>query len=76
LSLYFLPACSQNQPGSQVITSQCPIQPTAILETNNVKAISLGSQAIKETGMVTNNKSLGYTFTAKSGDKLVYQTNQ
>ncbi|MCW9683249.1 hypothetical protein FJR41_021050, partial [Dolichospermum planctonicum UHCC 0167] len=76
MNLYFLTACSQNQPGSQVITSQCPTQPTAVLETNNVKAISLGSQAIKETGMVTNNKSLGYTFTAKSGDKLVYQTNQ
>ncbi|MCE2721537.1 MAG: hypothetical protein ACK5RY_18660 [Dolichospermum sp.] len=76
LNLYFLPACSQNQLGNQVITSQCPTQPTAVLETNNVKAISLGSQAIKETGMVTNNKSLGYTFTAKSGDKLVYQTNQ
>ncbi|MTJ31529.1 MULTISPECIES: hypothetical protein [Aphanizomenonaceae] len=76
LSLYFLTACSQNQPVNQVITSQCPTQPTAVLETNNVKPISLGSQAMKETGMVTNNKSLGYTFTAKSGDKLVYKTNQ
>ena len=76
LSLYFLTACSQNQPVNQVITSQCPTQPTAVLETNNVKPISLGSQAMKETGMVTNNKSLGYTFTAKSGDKLVYKANQ
>lgn len=76
LSFYFLAACSQNQPVNQVITSQCPTQPTAVLETNNVKPISLGSQAMKETGMVTNNKSLGYTFTAKSGDKLVYKTNQ
>jgi hypothetical protein len=76
LSLYFLTACSQNQPTNQVITSQCPTQPTAVLETNNVKPISLSSQAITETGMVTNNKSLGYTFTAKSGDKLVYKTNQ
>lgn len=76
LSFYFLTACSQNQPVNQVITSQCPTRPTAVLETNNVKPISLGSQAMKETGMVTNNKSLGYTFTAKSGDKLVYKTNQ
>jgi hypothetical protein len=76
LSLYFLTACSQNQSVNQVITSQCPTQPTAVLEANNVKPISLGSQAMKETGMVTNNKSLGYTFTAKSGDKLVYKTNQ
>jgi hypothetical protein len=76
LSLYFLTACSQNQPANQVITSQCPTQPTAVLETNNVKPISLSSQAITETGMVTNNKSLGYTFTAKSGEKLIYKTNQ
>lgn len=76
LSFYFLAACSQNQPVNQVITSQCPTQPTAVLETNNVKPISLGSQAMKETGMVTTNKSLGYTFTAKSGEKLVYKTNQ
>lgn len=76
LSFYFLTACSQNQPVNQVITSQCPTQPTAVLETNNVKPISLGSQAMKETGMVTTNKSLGYTFTAKSGEKLVYKTNQ
>jgi hypothetical protein len=76
LSFYFLTACSQNQPVNQVITSQCPSQPTAVLEINNVKPISLGFQTINETGMVTNNKSLGYTFTAKSGDKLVYKTNQ
>ncbi|MEY3221896.1 MAG: hypothetical protein RLZZ203_752 [Cyanobacteriota bacterium] len=76
LSFYFLAACSQNQPVNQVITSQCPTQPTAVLETNNVKPISLGSQAMKETGMVTTNKSLGYTFTAKSGEKLVYKTSQ
>jgi hypothetical protein len=76
MNLYFLTACSQNQPVNQVITSQCPSQPTAVLEINNVKPISLSSQTINETGMVTNNKSLGYTFTAKSGDKLVYKTNQ
>jgi hypothetical protein len=76
LSFYFLTACSQNQLVNQVITSQCPTKPMAVLEANNVKPISLDSQAMKETGMVTNNKSLGYTFTAKSGDKLVYKTNQ
>ncbi|MBE9250481.1 hypothetical protein IQ226_15265 [Dolichospermum sp. LEGE 00240] len=41
LSLYLLTACSQNQPVNQVITSQCPTQPIAVLETNNVKPISL-----------------------------------
>jgi hypothetical protein len=76
LSFYFLTACSQNQLVNQVITPQCPTQPMAVLEANNVKPISLGSQAMKETGILTNNKSLGYTFAAKSGDKLVYKTDQ
>jgi hypothetical protein len=80
LSLYLLTGCLQIQPLNKTSisqnTSECPNQPTTVLETNNVKTVSLSSQTITESGMVTNNKSLGYTFTGKTGNKLVYQTNE
>lgn len=88
LSLYLLTGCLQIQPLNKTSMSQnssqnssqniseCPTQPSTVLKTNDVKPVSLSSQTITESGMVTNNKSLGYTFTGKTGNKLVYQTNQ
>jgi hypothetical protein len=92
LSFYFLTGCLPIQPLNEMgifqnssqnnsqnnsqNSSGCSTQPTTVLKTNDVKLVSLNSQTITESGMVTNNKSLGYTFIGKIGNKLVYQTNQ
>ncbi|WP_137666795.1 hypothetical protein [Sphaerospermopsis reniformis] len=92
LSFYFLTGCLPIQPLNEMgifqnssqnnsqnnsqNSSGCSTQPTTVLKTNDVKLVSLNSQTITESGMVTNNKSLGYTFIGKTGNKLVYQTNQ
>ncbi|MBD2138188.1 hypothetical protein H6F32_11440 [Anabaena sp. FACHB-1237] len=54
--------------------SSCTSQPTGSLDSKNVKNIQLSSQVITETGQVSTNQYVGYTFTAKPGDKLNYQT--
>ena len=69
-------ACSQNNKTTEKTTAKCPTQPKIVLESNNVKAISFSTQPITQSGMVSSNKSLGYTFKATSGQKLSYATNQ
>lgn len=54
--------------------SSCTSQPTGSLDSKNVKNIQISSQVITETGQVSTNQYVGYTFTAKPGDKLNYQT--
>jgi hypothetical protein len=61
--------------GSNTSNSRCPDKPTGSLASKNVKPIQLSSQTLTETGKVRAGKYLGYTFTAKSGQKLSYQTN-
>ena len=53
---------------------ECPQEPTATLASSNVKSISLSGKAIEESGVVSSNKHIGYAFTAESGQKLLYQT--
>ncbi|MBK1987911.1 hypothetical protein A0J48_010225 [Sphaerospermopsis aphanizomenoides BCCUSP55] len=79
--------CRQNSPtsisqisgakisGSNTSNSQCPDKPTGSLESKDVKPIQLSSQTLTETGQVRADKNLGYTFTAKQGQKLSSQTN-
>ncbi|WP_152591962.1 hypothetical protein [Nostoc sphaeroides] len=74
LIFFLITACSQNS--SQTILSQCPSKAQATLENRNVKPISLSNQTINESGIVNSNKSIGYSFEAKSGQKLSYKTNQ
>jgi hypothetical protein len=69
-------ACSQNKTTTAITPVPCPNQPTIVLESNNVKPIDFSTQSITQSGMVSSNKSLGYTFEAKSGQKLSYTTNQ
>jgi len=55
--------------------STCPEKPASTLDSKDVKAISLNtSGSTKESGQLNGGKSLGYTFEAKSGQKLSYQT--
>jgi hypothetical protein len=74
LIFFLITACSQNS--SQTTSSQCPSKAQATLENRNVKPISLSNQTINESGIVNSNKSIGYSFEAKSGQKLSYKTNQ
>lgn len=74
LIFFLVIACSENS--SQTTSSQCPIKAQATLENTNVKPISLSNQTINESGIVNSNKSIGYSFEAKSGQKLSYKTNQ
>ena len=58
----------------KTISGVCPKEPTATLASSNVKSISLDRGAIAESGIVSSNKHVGYTFTAESGQRLQYQT--
>ena len=55
--------------------NNCSDKPVGFLDSKNVKPIQIASQPITETGQVRVDKFLGYTFEAKSGQKLSYQTN-
>jgi hypothetical protein len=56
-------------------SNTCPDKPEGSLERKNVKPIQLGSQAVTESGQIRAGQYLGYTFDAKSGQKLSYQTS-
>lgn len=55
--------------------NQCPDKPKGSLTNNDVKSVWLGSQSVKESGMVSPGRHLGYSFKAKSGQILSYRTN-
>lgn len=57
-------------------SNKCPDKPDAVLDAKKVKTINLGSQKITESGMVSQDKSVGYVFEAQAGQKLVYNTTQ
>ena len=57
-------------------SNKCPDKPDAVLDVNKVKTIQLSTQKITESGMVSQNKSVGYVFQAQAGQKLDYHTNQ
>jgi hypothetical protein len=69
-------ACDKDKKTAEVTAVECPKQPKTILASNNVKTIDFRTQSITQSGMVNSNKSLGYTFEARSGQKLGYSTNQ
>lgn len=53
----------------------CPEMPTETLTKNNVKKIVLKDSKITESGQVSVGKNIGYSFDAKAGQKLNYQTD-
>lgn len=65
----------QTASNSKNSATNCPDKPTGSLESKDVKPIQLSSQTLTETGQVRADTNLGYTFTAKSGQKFSYQTN-
>lgn len=69
-------ACSPPTNPTQAQINECPTQSEVVLQTHNVKPISLNHQTTTESGIVSSNQSLGYTFNANLGQKLSYTTNQ
>lgn len=55
---------------------KCTDKPEAALDAKKVKTINLGREKITESGMVSQDKSVGYVFLAQAGKKLVYHTIQ
>jgi hypothetical protein len=68
--------CSAPGGSSSVVSPGCPEQPTTSLSEENVKEISLNETTVTESGQASSHKSLGYTFTAKKGQKLSYRTDE
>lgn len=54
----------------------CSSTPTDVLDSKNVKQVTLTNEEISVSGMVRQNQSQGFTFEANSGQKLTYQTEQ
>lgn len=52
----------------------CPQEAKAVLNKEDVKEVSLNSKTVKESGQASANKSVGYAFEAKAGQKLSYRT--
>lgn len=57
-------------------SNECPEKPEKPLARDKVKFVSLGNQTVKESGMVSYGKYLGYSFSAEAGQKLSYRTTQ
>ena len=85
--LYFLvitsfgfPACStQSNPLNTTkggVPGECPEKPELVLSGKNVQQVALNSQMSKESGIVSQTKSIGYTFDARKGQKLTYKTDE
>jgi hypothetical protein len=65
--------------GSSLLVSpasaKCPEKPTVALSEKDVEEISLNDQTLTKSGQASSTKATGYKFTAQSGEKLSYQTN-
>lgn len=75
LLLLTVSACSASSQSANNVSStsnECPEK--GRLSNNNVKSVSLNGQTLKESGMVSPDKNQGYTFEAKSGQKISYHT--
>lgn len=62
------------KPRPIMLANECPSTPPS-LDVNNVKPIVLSYQTDRESGRVKSGQSQGYTFEAKSGQKLNYKTS-
>lgn len=77
--LLIVSGCNASVQSANTVNStsnECPEKPAGPLASNDVKSVSLGSQTVKETGMVSSGKYLGYTFSAEAGQKLSYRTTE
>ena len=74
-TLYSCQSGQQNSQLSLKSSTTCPDQPQGTLDPKDVKTISISTQSVKESGTVRLGQNLGYTFDAKTGDKLSWRTS-
>ena len=70
------PEALSSQIESNFIDTGCPEEPKLKLEQKNVKKVSLNNQTVHQSNQVSSNKSIGYAFQAKAGQKLSYKTDE
>jgi len=82
INLLMLCGCnSLSNPSGQAVSNQpntantCPDEPMGSLDSKKVKTIQLATQTVTESGQARVNEYLGYTFEAKAGQKLNYNTD-
>ncbi|RUS94650.1 hypothetical protein DSM106972_092870 [Dulcicalothrix desertica PCC 7102] len=63
------------KPKDTILSGECPEKPEK-LSAKNVQQVELKSQITKESGIVSQTKSIGYAFDAQKGQKLTYKTNE
>ena len=73
LTTFGFQACSDDDSAS---ANECPEKPANSLTKKNIQEVTLNSQISKESGIARKNKSIGYTFDAKKGQKLTYNTDE
>jgi hypothetical protein len=56
--------------------SGCPEEPEVVLNSKNVDEVTLNNQMVKKSGLVSQNKSKGYSFKAQKGQRVTYETKQ
>ncbi|MBE9170679.1 hypothetical protein IQ238_25240 [Pleurocapsales cyanobacterium LEGE 06147] len=61
---------------TETSSGECPSEPTATLNTKNVKSLDLDNKITTVSGKVSSNTQVGYAFTAQSGQKFQYQTDE
>lgn len=79
LTTFGFQACSNQSNSSEAKNTtpsgECPEKPEK-LSPKNVQQVELKSQISKESGIVSQTKSIGYAFDAQKGQKLTYKTNE
>ncbi|MCM0591711.1 MAG: ARC6/PARC6 family protein [Gloeotrichia echinulata IR180] len=75
-SVYGCNSSEQITNNVKIPVNKCPEKPEEALTSNNVKSISLTGQTVKQSGVVSPGKNVGYIFEAESGQKLSYQTKE
>ncbi len=70
------PENSSSQVESNLTDTGCPEEAELKLDKKNVEEVSLNNQTVHQSNQVSSNKSIGYTFQAKAGQKLSYQTDE
>ncbi|BAY80457.1 hypothetical protein NIES25_69450 (plasmid) [Nostoc linckia NIES-25] len=74
---FIICGCTTGSQVSQIMpqtSTGCPEKPILILNTRDVKNISLNDRIVKESAQASANKSIGYTFAASTGQKFYYKT--
>lgn len=69
------PSNSSESTTNRSVSGECPEKPGIVLS-KNVQQVALNSQMSKESGIVSQTKSIGYAFDAQKGQKLTYKTNE